>query len=90
MDRYLRTVVLNANGVRNKRSELHLFAINVDADVIILNEPHLKPDITFKMPAYTTYRTDRSGEARNKRGTAILIHRRVPHRQKQLPAPLLE
>lgn len=92
MDRPLKIISWNANGVRAKKNELHLFATEVNADIILINETHLQPDVVFNIPAYVTLRTDRLGGV-NRRpmgGTAVLVHRRITYRPVQLHAAPLE
>lgn len=92
MDRRLKLMNWNANGVATRRHELHLFAVDNDLDVLLLSETRLQPNHVFNIPGYQTYRTDRPARGRRNPGggTAILVHRRVVHRLIQVNTNVLE
>lgn len=84
MDRRLKIALWNANGVATRKNELHVFAVDHDLDVILLNETRLQGDAVFNVPGYQTYRTDRQRQGQRRGnpggGTAVLVHRRLAHR----------
>lgn len=77
----LRILHWNSNGILNKIQELQLLINNLNIDVILLNETHLKPTATLKLPNYFIYRSDlppvRGSPAHG--STAIIVHRRIVH-----------
>lgn len=86
MNRQLKIALWNANGVATRRDELQLFATDNDLDVILLTETRLQGGNVFNIPGFQTYRTDRPQRgARNPGGgTAVLVHRRITHRELQI------
>lgn len=89
----LKMVMWNANGIMAKKSELQVFATDHDADVILLSETHLQQRHNFRLPAYTTYRSDRPPNPLNNfpsGGTAVLVHRRITHRLATIPTVTME
>lgn len=84
MNRQLKVILWNANGVITRKNELQVFATDTDADVILLTETHLQPDTNFNVTGYQTYRNDRRPRLLDRRnpggGTAVLVHRRLTHR----------
>jgi hypothetical protein len=68
----------NANGIRNKISELYEFMKENGTDIVCLNETFLKPEITLKTnPRFIVHRFDRLEQAKG--GVAIIIRRRIKH-----------
>lgn len=53
------------------------FLQNENVDIMLVGETWFKPNINFKIPNYTTYRTDRTTQPHG--GTAILIKKHIPH-----------
>lgn len=80
----------NSNGIKTKINELHTLILNMNIDIILINETHLKPNINLKIQNYITYRNDlqpiRGSPAHG--GTAVLVHRRIPHQPVHLPTTL--
>lgn len=64
----------NCQSVRNKRSELSLFAEKNKIDIILLSETWLSKTADFFIPSFECYRVDRSHG-----GVAILIKHSIPH-----------
>ena len=79
----LRVVTWNANGVLHKKHELADFVATHDPQILLLTETHLLPIQTFKLPNFTTYRTDRL--LRRGGGTAILVKNTLLHYNIQAP-----
>uniref|UniRef100_A0A2S2NJB5 Putative RNA-directed DNA polymerase n=1 Tax=Schizaphis graminum TaxID=13262 RepID=A0A2S2NJB5_SCHGA len=79
----LKIVHWNANGITRKTNELSAFISTYKPDIILLNETHLKPNLSLKIPNFITYRNDlpliRGSPAHG--GTAILVHRTIVHQQ---------
>ncbi|KAF8789881.1 Nucleic-acid-binding protein transposon like protein [Argiope bruennichi] len=73
----LNIVPWNAGGVRHKFKELKYFILDWAPDVIAIQETHLRPFDNFKIPNYSSYRTDRLTHKGG--GTAILIKNSIPH-----------
>lgn len=76
----LRVVSLNANGAADKKYEITQLLQDLNADLALIQETHLRPGAPVNLTNYQGYRTDRQGAARPSGGTAIFVHRRVPHR----------
>lgn len=81
----LRLISWNADGVAARKYELAQLLRDMDVDVALLQETHLRPTDSLNVPFYQTYRTDRRHQDRASGGTAILVHRRVTHR----PLPVM-
>jgi Reverse transcriptase (RNA-dependent DNA polymerase)/Endonuclease-reverse transcriptase len=80
----LKIMFWNANGILNKTQELQALAIQLKLDIILISETKLIPRNCLKLTNYFTYRTDNPRSVDNGNGhggTAILIHRRIPHKQ---------
>lgn len=79
----LKIVHWNANGITKRINELGAFIFSNKPDIILLNETHLKSNLSLKIPNYITYRNDlpqiRGSPAHG--GTAILVHRKIVHQQ---------
>ncbi|GFW51197.1 probable RNA-directed DNA polymerase from transposon X-element [Trichonephila clavipes] len=48
-------------------------------DLFLIQETHLRPEYSFKIPNYFCYRNDRTHPAPGRGGTAILIKNCIPH-----------
>lgn len=80
----LKIMFWNANGILNKTQELQALATQLKLDIILINETKLIPRNRLKLINYFTYRTDNpraTDSGHGSGGTAILIHRRIPHKQ---------
>ncbi|GFY09405.1 hypothetical protein TNCV_1942151 [Trichonephila clavipes] len=55
----LRIAAWNANGVRSRIVELRDFINKHSLDIILLQESHLRPGVSIRVPNYTLYRNDR-------------------------------
>lgn len=69
----------NANGIKNKQTEFQHFMQKHKIDIALINETHLKPNVTINIPNYYTYKTDR--ETTKGGGTAVLIKTQIKHTQ---------
>ncbi|GFU24886.1 probable RNA-directed DNA polymerase from transposon X-element [Trichonephila clavipes] len=49
------------------------------ADLFLIQETHLRPEDSFKIPNYRCYRNDRTHPAPGRGGTAVLIKNCIPH-----------
>ena len=74
--RSIRIAFWNANGIRDKKSELEAFIAHHNVDVFLLNESKLVPSDRFNVANYTTIRTD--GPHRHG-GTAVIIKRSLKY-----------
>ncbi|GFY62688.1 putative RNA-directed DNA polymerase from transposon X-element [Trichonephila inaurata madagascariensis] len=57
-------------------------------DILLIQETHLRPEHSFKIPNYNCYRTDRTHPAPGRGGTALLIKNCISHYHVPTP-PLL-
>ncbi|GFW16035.1 hypothetical protein TNCV_2863681 [Trichonephila clavipes] len=55
----LRIAAWNANGVRSRIIELRDFINKHSLDIILIQETHLRPGVSIRVPNYTLYRNDR-------------------------------
>ena len=69
--------------LHNKTNELTRFLADYKIKILLIQETWLKPDITFHIPNYFVYRSDRFPEPHG--GTAILVHKSIPHTPITLP-----
>lgn len=79
----LRILFWNANGIQSKINELQALIIKIKIDIVLLGETKLKHNTPLKIPNFITHRTDdplRTGRPA-RRGTAVLVHRRIVHRR---------
>jgi endonuclease/exonuclease/phosphatase (EEP) superfamily protein YafD len=83
----LRIVSWNADGLVGKKMELMQLLQELDADIALVQETHLRQGLIFNLPNYQTYRTDRQHGGRGSGGTAAFVHRRLPHRSILLNLP---
>lgn len=79
---------MNVNGLcgAGKKRELEDLLENLNPDLVLLQETHLKPLSTFEIAGYTTYRSDRktprrTGEAISGGGVANLVRKGLRHLQ---------
>lgn len=81
MTRPLRVILWNAAGVRKKLDELEMFVKDLDADVVLITETHLRPQYDCDLPGYKVYRADRLNQlSRNASGgAAVYVHKRLSH-----------
>ncbi|GFU22670.1 putative RNA-directed DNA polymerase from transposon BS [Trichonephila clavipes] len=77
----------NANGVRLRIVELRDFINKHSLDIILIQETHLRPGVSIRVPNYTLYRNDRQNQNTPSGGTAILIKSSLNHHH--LPTPSL-
>ena len=87
---HLKIVFWNANGLNPKLNELSAFINQNKIDIVLIGETKLNPSTKIKIRNYHLYRTDaipRPGSAASG-GTAILIHRRIVHKQIPLTTTL--
>ncbi|GFS85280.1 putative RNA-directed DNA polymerase from transposon X-element [Trichonephila clavipes] len=83
----LRIAALNANGIRSRIVELRNFINKHSFDIILIQETHLRPGVSIRVPNYTLYRNDRQNQNIPSGGTAILIKSSLNHHH--LPTPSL-
>ncbi|GFV93656.1 hypothetical protein TNCV_1717641 [Trichonephila clavipes] len=74
----LRIAAWNANGVRSRIIELRDFINKHSLDIILIQETHLRPGVSIRVPNYTLYRNDRQTQNIPSGGTAILV-KSSPH-----------
>lgn len=79
----LKIISWNANSIKNKINELTALINKLNIDIILLCETKLTPKLQLKIRNYHTYRTDNLLQSGNHAsgGTAVLVHRRLVHRQ---------
>ena len=75
-DQKLRLAHWNAEGVRQKKTELHNFLKQNGIDVCTIQETHLTEKHRFYVRGYETYRQDRKG--RSKGGVVTLVRNIIP------------
>lgn len=93
MDRSVKIIAWNANGLRGRKNELHYFLADLDVDVALISETHLTQEQNFRIPAYVTYRVDRPARAHGRNpggGIAILVHRRLVHHESATASGAME
>ncbi|GFW56165.1 probable RNA-directed DNA polymerase from transposon X-element [Trichonephila clavipes] len=78
----------NADGVGSRIVEIRDFIDKHSPDIFLIQETHLRPEHSFKIPNYTCYRNDRTHPAPGRGGTAILIKNFISHYHVPTP-PLL-
>lgn len=80
----------NSNGISKKLNELHALVKQLNIDIILINETHLKPSSYLHISNNHTYRTDlppiKGSPAHG--GTAVLVHRRIVHQPVSLRTEL--
>ncbi|GFV19637.1 probable RNA-directed DNA polymerase from transposon X-element [Trichonephila clavipes] len=69
----------NANRVGSRIVEIRDFIDKHSPDIFLIQETHLRPEHSFKIPNYTCYRNDRTHPAPGRGGTAILIKNFISH-----------
>ncbi|GFW73553.1 hypothetical protein TNCV_4327101 [Trichonephila clavipes] len=69
----LRIAAWNANGVRSRIVELRDFINKHSLDIILIQETHLRPGVSIRVPNYTLYRNDTQTQNIPSGDTAILI-----------------
>ncbi|GFY46740.1 putative RNA-directed DNA polymerase from transposon X-element [Trichonephila inaurata madagascariensis] len=80
----------NADGVRSRIVEIRDFVDKHSPDILLLQETHLRPEHSFKIPNYICYRTDRTHPAPGRGGTAFLIKNCISHYHVPTPPPSLQ
>lgn len=83
----LRLVTWNADGVANKKQELIQLLQELDVDIALVQETHLRQGLVFNLPNYQGYRSDRLTQGPASGGTAIFVHRRLAHRHVPMNLP---
>ncbi|GFW38917.1 probable RNA-directed DNA polymerase from transposon X-element [Trichonephila clavipes] len=83
----LRIAARNANGVRSRIIELRDFINKHSLDIILIQETHLRPGVSIRVPNYTLYRNDRQTQNIPSGGTAILI--KSSFKYQHIPTPTL-
>jgi len=74
----LRVVTWNANSIYHKKDEFFDFLLENVIDIALINETHLKRDLSFSHPEFKSYRLDREGQL-SKGGVAILVRHNISH-----------
>ncbi|GFQ68769.1 hypothetical protein TNCT_160221 [Trichonephila clavata] len=83
----LRIASWNDNGVSSCKIELQDFINKHSPDIILIQEPHLRPGVNFKIPNFTTFRNDRTPiPTHPSGGTAILIKSSLKHHHIHTPS----
>ncbi|GFU99395.1 putative RNA-directed DNA polymerase from transposon BS [Trichonephila clavipes] len=83
----LRIAAWNANGVRSRIIELRDFINKHSLDIILIQETHLRPGVSIRVPNYTLYRNDRQTQNIPSGGTAILVKSSLKYHH--IPTPTL-
>jgi hypothetical protein len=84
--RPFKVIAFNANGISKQRYELSKQLQDLQIDVALFSETHLKPHERFYIPNYHFYRID--SHPRRKHGTAVAVRKGIPHKHVDLP-PLI-
>ncbi|GFY29928.1 probable RNA-directed DNA polymerase from transposon X-element [Trichonephila clavipes] len=84
----LSTFSWNVNGVRSRIVEIRDFIDKHSPDIFLLQETHLRPEHSFKIPNYVCCRNNRTYPAPGRGGTVILIKNSISHYHVPTP-PLL-
>lgn len=79
----LQVVFWNADGLRPKRNSLEEFVERIRADIVLVNETHLKPTYGAKLRNFVLYRSDRLNAPRG--GTAVYVKKDIEHETIELP-----
>ncbi|GFU21703.1 putative RNA-directed DNA polymerase from transposon X-element [Trichonephila clavipes] len=69
----------NADGVGSRIVEMRDFIDKHAPDIFLIQETHLRPEHSFKIPNYSCYRNDRTHPAPGWGGTALLIKNCISH-----------
>jgi exonuclease III len=79
----LKIIAFNANGIWRQRYELSKQLRDLQIDVTLFSETHLKPLGRLFIPNYYFYRTDR--HPGRKGGTAVAVRKGIPRNYVELP-----
>lgn len=87
LQRDLKIVAWNANGLLARREELLEFMARHKPDVLLLSETHLTPHRQYRLPNYVLYRDDRPGPVNRpaRGGTAVAVKTSIGHHRVDLP-----
>lgn len=78
----LRIAAWNANGLLNRKNELHVFLETQKIDVCLVSETHLTNQSYFKLRGYKTYHTIHPrNQARG--GSAVIVKESISHFEEQ-------
>lgn len=77
----------NANGIKNKIHLLDNYLKHTQTDILLINETRLRDRDRLNINGYIVYRNDMDDE---RRGTAILINKSIPHAPKKIKTNNLE
>lgn len=78
MNKGIKIVVWNANGLALRSLELKTFILNNNIDIILISETHYTQKNFLKIPQYSIYNTNHpDGKAHG--GTAIIIKNNIKH-----------
>lgn len=78
MNRQLRVVAFNCNGLLSRAVEIETFVLNEKIDILLLNETHLLPQRHFRIRGYNFYRAD-SPNNNSWGGSGVLIRSNISH-----------
>jgi exonuclease III len=84
--RPLKVIAFNANGIGRQRYELSKQLQDLNIDVTLFSETHLKLHERFYIPNYNFYQIDRHPGMKG--GTAVAVRKGIPHSHVDLP-PLI-
>lgn len=74
---FLNLLIFNARGIKRQRLELLQFMVQEKVDLLLATETFLKSNVSFLLPGYHVYRTDRADERGG--GTLIAVSQRIKH-----------
>lgn len=91
MAKDLRILAWNANGLLGKTTELRALVEDLNIDIILISETHLKATQTVNIANFFCYRTDRQTNNHCAGGgTAVYVNRKITHQQKIIHTNLIE
>ena len=76
-------MAFNANGIGWQTNELELILYEIQIDILLINETHLRENYKFRFTNYTIYRNDRKDGPLG--GTAIRVKNGIGHRVASIP-----
>lgn len=80
--RHLIICIWNANGIKNKKPEIHEFVKQYKVDILLVTETKLRANDSFRLGNMICYRHDRP---RQGGGTAIFLNPTLVHQEETLP-----
>lgn len=78
LEKGLKIIYWNADGIRNKRLELLDLLHHLSIDIVAISETRLSSNVNFELPGYQCYRNDKNHLGKGQ-GVAILIKSYIDH-----------